>query len=108
MIRIEAVGADIATVLHTARNQLCRQSGARVLYLTMRLTRPGCAEACAAAERLGFFYGGLAPLFDEGEDVLRMQYVDTALDIARLTVESPFAVRLLAYVEADRRRVEQC
>jgi hypothetical protein len=74
----------------------------------MRLTRPGCAETCAAAERLGFFYGGLAPHFDEGEDVLRMQYVDTALDIARLTVESPFAVRLLAYVEADRRRVEQC
>jgi predicted N-acetyltransferase YhbS/anti-sigma regulatory factor (Ser/Thr protein kinase) len=108
MIRIETIGADIATVLHVARNQLCRQAGARVLYLTMRLTRPGCAEACAAAERLGFFYGGLAPHFDEGEDVLRMQYVDTALDIARLTVESPFAVRLLAYVEADRRRVEQC
>ena len=107
MIRIETVGADISPVLRSARNDLCRQAGARVLYLTVRLTRPGCAEACDAAERLGFFYGGLAPCFDEGEDVLRMQYVDTALDFSRLVVESPFAVRLASYVEADRRRVEQ-
>ncbi|MBN2437972.1 MAG: ATP-binding protein [Deltaproteobacteria bacterium] len=107
MIRIETVGSDIATVLRSARNELCRKAGARVLYLTVRLTRPGCAEACAAAERLGFFYGGLAPHFDEGEDVLRMQYVDTAFDFGRLAVAAPFAGRLLAYVEADRRRVEQ-
>lgn len=107
VIRVEQVGADIASLLRSARNDLCRQAGARVLYLTVRLTRPGSAEACDAAERLGFFYGGLAPCFDEGEDVLRMQYVDTPLDFSRLVVESPFAVRLASYVEADRSRVER-
>lgn len=107
MIRIETIGADIAAALRTARNELTRQAGARVLYLTMRLTRPGCADACDAAERLGFFYGGLAPYFDEGEDVLRLQCVDTALDTGRLTIASPFARRILAYVEADRARVER-
>lgn len=108
MIRVEAVGRDIGRALRAARNDLCRQAGVRVLYLTMRLTRPGCAEACAAAEQLGFFYSGLAPHFDEGEDVLRLQSVDTTLDAGKLVVVSPFATRLLAYVEADRRSIEQC
>lgn len=107
MIRIETVGADIATSLRTARNELCRQAGARVLYLTVRLNRPGAVEACAAAEHLGFFYGGLAPYFDDADDVLRLQYVDTALDIARLTVAGGFANRLMSYVENDRLRIEQ-
>lgn len=104
-IRVEVVGADIAAALQAARNDLCRKTGARVLNLTVCLTCPGAAETCAAAERLGFFYGGLSPLYDDGEDVLRMQYLDTTLDIARLTVAGPFANRLLDYVEADRRRV---
>jgi anti-sigma regulatory factor (Ser/Thr protein kinase)/predicted N-acetyltransferase YhbS len=107
MIRVETVGADIAGALRAARNELARQAGARVLYLTMRLGRPGCAEACDVAERLGFFYGGLAPYFDAGEDVLRMQCVDIALDTGRLAIASPFARRILAYVEADRARVER-
>lgn len=107
MIRIETVGDDIAGALRAARNELTRQAGARVLYLTMRLGRPGCTQACDAAERLGFFYGGLAPYFDEGEDVLRLQCVDTALDTGRLAIASPFAQRILAYVEADRARVER-
>lgn len=107
MIRVERTGADVALALRAARNDLCRRSGARVVYLTLRLTDPGAEQAAAAAERLGFFYGGLAPYFDEGEDVLRMQYVDTALDLSTLSVVSPFAKRLLDYVEQDRRRVEQ-
>ena len=106
-IRVEVVGVDITSALQAARNDLCRKAGARVLYLTVCLTTPGAAETCAAAERLGFFYGGLAPFFDDGEDVLRMQYLDTTLDIGRLTVAGPFAKHLLDYVEADRRRVER-
>lgn len=106
-IRVEVVGVDISAALQAARNDLCRKTGARVLYLTVCLTCPGAAETCAAAERLGFFYGGLAPFFDDGEDVLRMQYLDTTLDITRLTVAGTFANRLLDYVEADRRRVGQ-
>lgn len=106
MIRVESVGSDILSTLRTARNELCRKAGARVVYLTIRLTRPGVQEACAAAERIGFFYGGLAPCFDEGEDVLRLQYLDTTLDSTRLTVTSPFGSRLLAYIEVDRQRIE--
>lgn len=106
MIRIETVGNDILAALRTARNELCRMAGARVVYLTVRLTRPGVQEACLAAERIGFFYGGLAPCFDEGEDVLRLQYLDTTLDSTRLSVASPFASQLLTYIEADRQRIE--
>lgn len=106
LIRIETVGADIAAAVRAARNRLCRKDGAKVLYLSMRLAHAGCSEACAAAEQIGFFYGGLAPHFDDGEDMLRMQYLDTDLDITRLQIASPFARRLTAYVEADRQRVE--
>lgn len=106
VIRVEKVGADIAAALRGARNHLCRVAGARVLYLTVRLTRPGSAAACAAAEPLGFFYGGLAPHFDDGEDVLRLQYLDVPFDIALLQMVSPSAARLLDYIAADRQRVE--
>ncbi|MDD2557671.1 MAG: GNAT family N-acetyltransferase [Desulfuromonadaceae bacterium] len=106
MIRVETVGQDILAALRTSRNELCRKAGARVVYLTVRLTRPGAEEACSAAERIGFFYGGLAPCFDEGEDVIRLQYLDITLDSTRLTVTSPFAKRLLAYIESDRLRIE--
>ncbi len=106
LIRITRVGPDIGQALRLARNELARQAGARVILLSVRLSRPGCGAACDAAERLGFFYSGLGPFFDEGEDVLRLQYVDVPLDTGALQLASPFAHRLLKYIEADRARIE--
>jgi predicted N-acetyltransferase YhbS/anti-sigma regulatory factor (Ser/Thr protein kinase) len=106
LIRVTQVGPDIGQALRLARNELVRQAGTRVILLSVRLSRPGCSAACDAAERLGFFYSGLGPFFDEGEDVLRLQYVDVPLDTGALQLASPFAHRLLKYIEADRARVE--
>jgi anti-sigma regulatory factor (Ser/Thr protein kinase)/predicted N-acetyltransferase YhbS len=107
LIRVTQVGPDIGHALRLARNELVRQAGTRVILLSVRLSRPGCAAVCEAAEQLGFFYSGLGPFFDEGEDVLRLQYLDVALDTGALQLASPFAHRLLKYIEADRARVER-
>jgi len=107
MIGVRSVGADIAVALRAARDELVRRAGTRVLYLDLRLEDPGCAAACAVAERLGFFYGGLCPYFAEGRDVLRLQLVDVPIDVNQLAVAGPFAREILDYIVADRTRVER-
>jgi hypothetical protein len=59
-----------------------------------------------AAERLGFHYAGLCPLFDEGHDVLRMQHVNVPIDFSALAVAGVFAREIVDYVQADRARVD--
>jgi hypothetical protein len=69
-----------------------------------KLTRR--AESLEAAERLGFHYSGLCPLFDDGHDVLRLQYVNVPIDFSALAVAGPFAREIVDYVQADRARVD--
>jgi len=107
VIGVRSVGADIGAALRAARDELVRRAGTRVIYLDLRLDDPGCPAACAAAERLGFFYGGLCPYFAEGRDVLRLQLVDVPIDLNRLAVAGPFAREILDYITADRARVER-
>jgi hypothetical protein len=77
-----------------------------VIFLGLRLDDPGCPAACVEAERLGFFYAGLSPLFDDGHDVLRLQYIEEDIDVDALQAEGPFGREIAAWVKAERRRVE--
>ena len=107
VIGVRQAGADIATSLRAARDELVRRAGARVIFLDLRLDDAGCAAACAVAEQLGFFYGGLCPHFSAGHDVLRLQSIDVPIDVDRLAVAGPFAREILDYITADRARVER-
>ena len=107
MIGVRHAGADIATALRAARDELVRRAGARVIFLDLRLDDVGCAAACTVAEQLGFFYGGLCPHFSAGADVLRLQSIDVPIDMNRLAVAGPFAREILDYIIADRARVER-
>ncbi len=106
LVTVRVAGQDMAHALRQCMQQLVRDSGARVIYLALRLDDPGCPAACAAAEGFGFHYSGLCPLFDDGHDVLRMQYVNVPIDFGALAVAGPFAREIVDYVQADRARVD--
>lgn len=106
VICVHRVGGDLAPRLRAARDELVRRAGTRVIYLSVRLTDPGCPRVQPVAEGLGFFYSGLGPHFDQGHDVLRWQYIDVPVDFEALNAAGPFARAILDYVAADRQRVE--
>jgi anti-sigma regulatory factor (Ser/Thr protein kinase) len=106
LIAVRGVGHDVPQRLRQSLQQLVREAGARVIYLSLRLDDPGCPAACEAAERLGFHYSALCPLFDDGHDVLRLQYVNVPIDFNALAVAGPFAREIVDYVQADRARVD--
>lgn len=106
VMAVREVGPDVAVRLREGLRQLVREAGARVIFLSLRLNDPGCPMACESAEQLGFHYAGLSPLFDEGHDALRLQYVDVPIDFGKLAVAGPFAREIVDYVQAQRARVD--
>jgi anti-sigma regulatory factor (Ser/Thr protein kinase)/RimJ/RimL family protein N-acetyltransferase len=53
----------------------------------------------------GFFFSGVGPCFAPDGDTLRLQYLNTELDIGRLQLYNPFAKELAAYIATERERV---
>ena len=105
-ISVEVVGANTAAELRRARQDLCAIAGIDVVYLYLPLAQAGTPDLCAEAEAEGFFFSGLGPRFLPDGDALCLQYVPRELDPRRLQVASPFGQELLAYVEAERARVQ--
>lgn len=106
VVSVHQIGEDCHGPLKVARDELIRRVGTRVIYLDIPLSDPGCPELAAAAESLGFFYGGLGPFFDTRGDVLRMQLVDVLVAIDQHAVTEGAAKTLFDYVLADRARVD--
>jgi hypothetical protein len=106
-ICVEVVGADTAAEIRRARQDLCAVAETDVVYLYLPLAQAGTPDLCADAEAEGFFFSGLGPRFLADGDALCLQYVPRRrLDAHRLQVASPFRRELLAYVEAERTRVQ--
>jgi hypothetical protein len=105
-IKVREPGFDSAGQIEEARHGLFGNFGAEVVYLELPLNRPGSADLCIAAERLGFFFSGISPAGAEGGDAVRLQSPKNPLDLSLLQIESEFARELLAYVGRERARVK--
>ena len=106
-ITVEVPGSESAAEIRRARRDLCDLAGAEAVYLELPLALPETPALCEAAESAGFFFGGLGPQFATNGDVLRLQYLNTAVDTGQIQLLDPFAKELMAYVEAERARVGQ-
>jgi len=106
-IRVRRAALDTATAIRQAREQLCDGFGTKAVTLELPLTQPETAEICRAAEQDGFFFSGLGPAFAADGDALLMQYIVEDLDLSLIEIENPFAKELLAYVGAERARVQK-
>lgn len=104
-IRVNEIGADTAVAVDQARRDLIEVAGVPVIYLELPLAQPGTPDLCRAAESMGFCFSGVGPCFAPDGDVLRLQYLNTPLDPAKLQIASPFGQELLAYIVAEQDRV---
>ncbi len=104
-VRVSKPGRNSAEEIDAARRELMTKFGAEVIYLELPLRHPGCAEVCAQAEELGFFFSGISPQPPGHGDWLRLQYLKDALDLSLLQIESAFAREMLAYIGRERDRV---
>jgi hypothetical protein len=105
VVRVREGGPEAAEAIRRGKRNLCATQGAEVVYLELPLAQPATRALCEEAEAVGFFFSGVGPYFAPDGDVLRMQHLGVPLDASLLQVENPFARELLAYVEAERRRV---
>jgi hypothetical protein len=104
-IRVQQAGADSVTQIASARARLFDESGAEVVYVEWPLDKPGSSALWEEVERLGFFLSGVVPKPKGAPDWIRLQSVKAPLDLSQLQVYSPFARELLAYIDAERRRL---
>jgi anti-sigma regulatory factor (Ser/Thr protein kinase) len=105
IVRVQHMGPTSAAALRRVRRELAESSGAEAIFLELPLADRGTPGLCLAAEREGFFFSGVGPSFAADGDMLRLQYLNTPLDMERLQIASPFGRELCAYVEAERQRV---
>jgi hypothetical protein len=103
VIRVIRCGTDSAARIR----QLCREwrGAAQVISLDLPLGQAGALELCRLVEEDGFFFSGLGPHFAGDGDTLRLQRLDTELDISQLQIADPFARELVDYVARERHRI---
>ena len=105
-IRVGRVGADTAAVVDLAHQNLLAIAGAEAVYLELPLAQAATPSVCEAAEASGFFFAGVGPSCAGDGDALRLQSLGVRIDLGRLKVFSALGQELLAYVGAERERVE--
>jgi anti-sigma regulatory factor (Ser/Thr protein kinase) len=105
LIQVQEIGSDTSVEILRARHDLCDLAGAEVVYLELPLAQAMTPALCTIAEEKGFFLSGIGPHFASDGDVLRMQYLNTEIDMGRIQIYNPFGQELLAYIENEKARV---
>ena len=104
-IQVSKVGEDVDPMLRRELRRLCRDR-VDVVYLTLDLADPGVGKAVLAAERLGFFFAGLAPMLGPPCG-LTLQYLHNFdVDFDALHAQGEIAEWLKTLVRNEKSRVE--
>jgi serine/threonine-protein kinase RsbW len=99
LIEVRACGADIVRQVSTALRRLCVEK-LEVIYLCLNLQDPLTAVVTAQLEALGFFFAGVIPKAESG-DQIELQYLNNVLiDYDNIKLYSDFSRKLLAYIRA--------
>ena len=106
-ITVEQAGSETAAEIRRGLRDLCDLAGAEAIYLELPLSQPATPALCSAAESAGFFFAGLGPQSAPDGDVLRLQFLKSALDTAQIHLLDPFAQELRGYIDGERARVRQ-
>jgi serine/threonine-protein kinase RsbW len=102
LIQVNRVGADTAARISRLRREFWEHSRTDAVYLDLPLAQNGTAALCRAVEQVGFFFSGIGLCFAPEGDVLRLQWLNVALDLSLLQVENPFGRELVAYIARQR------
>ncbi|MBN1485323.1 MAG: GNAT family N-acetyltransferase [Chloroflexia bacterium] len=87
-------------------NELCRK-GIACIHLDLPLSNPHTALLCAHFEAMGFIIAGVLPKQD-GQDVLRLQYLNVPIDFGQIMVVSDLAQTLRQYIQRQYESTASC
>jgi len=102
LIRVDEPGQDSAAQIDESRRRLIATTAAEVIYLELPLDDPMSAGLCEEAEKIGFFFSGIAPQAVDSGDRLRLQLCKTPIDLSLLQIDGQFAHDLMAHIVAVR------
>lgn len=102
-LKATRLGGDSLAQILAARDAL---AGAEVIYVELPLADPGCAQICQQLEEHGAFFLGLASGEPQEGDSLRLHLHGPKIDPTLIKLNSDFARNLLAYIVAERERIE--
>lgn len=106
-LSLDQWGEDSLAQLQAQLHDLCLHR-VDLILLDLPLTHPATANFCPQIEAMGFFLAGILFALREGQDVLRMQYLNNVqVEPERIQTYSEFARELVDYVLAERERLAQ-
>ncbi|APR81590.1 Hypothetical protein A7982_06939 [Minicystis rosea] len=102
-ITVPEVGSETFAHLDHAHQAFARDPDLVCATLELPLAQPGTAPVCAHAERLGFFFNGVAPCGATDGDALRLQCLKPGVALSTGELLDPATRALADYVAAARR-----
>lgn len=105
-IRVLRAAEGLWPEIARAADDLANIGGAEVVDLDLPLAQPGTARLWERAEQAGFFFVGIRPYQAEDGDCVRLKRLLTDVDISGLDIVSELGQELLAYVIAERERLQ--
>jgi len=104
-ILVQRIGVETSVEVRRARKDLVKLAAAASIYLLIPLNQPGAPELCRQAEGEGFFFSALCPGFAKDGDALRLQFLNTPIDLSLLQVSGSFPREIHQYVMEEREGV---
>ncbi len=97
VINISKIGLDTKSQLKSAFSNLRLTTDAEVVFLNIVLNDAPIGDLVKEAEGLGFFFLGILPYALNCKDIMRFEYLNTAIDVNKIQVYGDFAKKILDY-----------
>lgn len=104
LLIVKKYGPDFRSVLRDILASLNEQEDLNAIYLDIPLENSATPSQFPQIEDLGFFYSGLAPLFHEERDFLRLQQILIQMDMDLVEVYSDFGKKIKSLVADEYHR----
>lgn len=104
-IVVHTIGIDAGKQMADAFTTFRREHKDAV-YAFLPLGTPHSPALVERCESLGFSFSGVMPHIHDGDDRILMQWVDIPLDLDQVRVYGDMSRKLLAYVRAEKERIE--
>ncbi|NGP88808.1 GNAT family N-acetyltransferase [Fodinibius halophilus] len=98
LIVVNRYGSDFNTVLSNMLESLQEQENPNAVYIDLPLENSATPEQFDIVKSLGFIYCGLAPMFHQDSDYLRLQKINTALELELIEIFSDFGQKIKALI----------
>jgi serine/threonine-protein kinase RsbW len=100
-IIIKTYGKDIISEVHRILKDLCINR-TEAIYLRMKLNDPFTAKYTAEFEKMGFFFSGILPRSEAGDELI-LQYLNNyIIDYDQLKIASDKGKEILEYILKNR------